>query len=194
MSFLPHLAFEGWHCCFCVLTWPVPSHQASVMETVSTARSHLSLTHKSSLLTCALTHTPTRSQITSGSPTTPFTLTHPHTDTRAQTHTCCPNGPVNHSFWKSDARICHGQTVCTVYTSDGLINGHTHTHLLYKHRVKVIYHVWTCLSNPKILYQGARPGHFLLSIWWLSCVSCLIEAVSALMWVIKVLFISWHVW
>lgn len=53
-TFHSHLAFRWWNCFSFVLTRPVPSHQASVMETVSVACSHLSLTHKTLLRMCAL--------------------------------------------------------------------------------------------------------------------------------------------
>lgn len=53
-----------------VLTCSVPSHQAPVMETVSVACWHLSVTHKSTIHTCPLADSPTHTEITPGSPTT----------------------------------------------------------------------------------------------------------------------------
>lgn len=92
--FSSHLAFGWWNCCSCVLTRTVPSHQASVMETVSVARSHLSLTHKSPythMCACSLAHSNTH--VTSGSPTTSCLFL-------SYTH-ALPHPAVNHSSWKS---------------------------------------------------------------------------------------------
>lgn len=192
-AFLSRLAFGWWNCCSCVLTWPVPSHQASVIETVSVARSHLSLTHKFPFTHMCHIHI----QITSGLPTTSCLFV-----SYTHTHALCPT-QVSITVLEKVKRTNRPQTdsLCLTPQTDLKMDTqmHTYTHLLYKHRIKVISHVSACLSNPKIVSVIRESGictqtsriclHSITHVWalfffwydtWLSCEYCSIEAVSTL--------------